>query len=184
MTSPATDFEGTRRFQLLRRIGSGGVGVVYEAFDKERNAVVALKTLRTLSSDAILRFKREFRALQDIQHKNLVGLGELIEEDGHWFFTMELVRGVHFLRWVRPLSGEETEPTITRELPVGGGAQSPAAVGSGGSFDEERLRGSLGQLARGLKRRCTRTARSIATSSRRTCWSTTKAAWWCSTSGW
>lgn len=83
------------------------MGVVYEAFDRERNAKVALKTLkatvsRKASAQALLRFKREFRALQDLHHRNLVTLGELIAEGQQWFFTMELVDGYDFLAYVRP----------------------------------------------------------------------------------
>src|SRR5688572_4682399 len=77
------------------------MGVVYLALDRERRANVALKTLRTVSGDAVLYLKNEFRALQDVTHPNLVSLGELIEEGGHWFFTMELVDGVDFLQHVR-----------------------------------------------------------------------------------
>ena len=99
----AAEFAGTERFQVVRRLGAGGMGVVYEAFDRERGGPVALKTLRTWSADALLRFKNEFRALQDLQHNNLVSLGELFEEAGTFFFTMELVRGATFLQWVRPL---------------------------------------------------------------------------------
>lgn len=50
----------------------------------------------------MLRFKNEFRILQDIEHPNLVSLGELIEDSGRWFFTMELVDGTDFWSWVRP----------------------------------------------------------------------------------
>jgi serine/threonine protein kinase/tetratricopeptide (TPR) repeat protein len=99
--SGPVEFRGTKRFEVLSRLGEGGMGVVYEALDRERNARVALKTLRTLNAEALLAFKNEFRALQDLQHPNLVTLGELIEDVGQWFFTMELVRGVDFLSWVR-----------------------------------------------------------------------------------
>src|ERR1044071_7532317 len=92
----------TRRFEVIRVLGTGGMGVVYEALDRERQCRVALKTLRTLNPEALLRFKREFRALQDIQHPNLVSLGELLEENGQIFFTMELVLGVDFIEYVRP----------------------------------------------------------------------------------
>jgi eukaryotic-like serine/threonine-protein kinase len=92
----------TRRFEVIRVLGTGGMGVVYEAIDRERNTRVALKTLRSLDAEALLRFKREFRALQDIQHPNLVSLGELVEESGQLFFTMELVHGVDFIEHVRP----------------------------------------------------------------------------------
>ncbi len=69
------------RFQVVRRIGEGGMGVVYEALDVERNVLVALKTLRYHDPDALARFKHEFRALQDIHHPNLVALGERIVAD-------------------------------------------------------------------------------------------------------
>src|SRR5689334_9085140 len=95
-------FPQTRRFEVIRVLGTGGMGVVYEAFDRESQSRVALKTLRNLDADALLRFKREFRALQDIQHPNLVSLGELLEENGQIFFTMELVEGVDFIEYVRP----------------------------------------------------------------------------------
>src|SRR5262245_24056137 len=96
------EFRGTPRFELLRRLGEGGAGVVFEAFDRERGTRVALKTLRQLSPDRLLRFKDEFRALQDLTHPNLVSLGELIEDGGRWFYTMELVDGETFLAHVRP----------------------------------------------------------------------------------
>ena len=71
---------GTKRFQVLRRLGSGGAGVVYEVFDREQGARVALKTLQALHANALLRFKAEFRALQDLRHANLVRLFELFDE--------------------------------------------------------------------------------------------------------
>src|SRR5688500_9957829 len=104
MITASDRFRGTARFDLLTRLGQGGMGVVYEAFDRERSVKVALKTITTLTPDTLLRFKNEFRALQDLQHPNLVRLDELFEDEGTWFFTMELVDGVDFLRNVRPLA--------------------------------------------------------------------------------
>src|SRR3954447_369530 len=96
------EFQGTARFQIVRRIGQGGMGAVYEARDRDNQARVALKTLLSMSGDHLLRFKNEFRSLQDLDPKNLVRLGELIEERGQWFFTMELVDGVSLLHYVWP----------------------------------------------------------------------------------
>jgi serine/threonine protein kinase/tetratricopeptide (TPR) repeat protein len=107
------DFTGTERFEIVRRLGAGGMGVVYEAYDRERDARVALKTLRTLKPDALLRFKNEFRALQDISHPNLVALGELFEEEGRWFFTMEMVDGAHFLDYVTRADEPDDAPSIS-----------------------------------------------------------------------
>ncbi|MFY9225513.1 MAG: protein kinase, partial [Blastocatellia bacterium] len=93
----SSNFVGTKRFSIKHRLGAGSFGVVYEAFDQEKNSLVALKVLHpTLfqeSGEALYRFKREFRALADLIHPNLVSLYELIADQESWFFTMELVKG-------------------------------------------------------------------------------------------
>ena len=96
------DFIGTDRFKIRRRLGSGGMGVVYEAHDRETDKVLALKALTRTDAADIFRFKREFRALADVSHPNLVSLYELMSDGQFWFFTMELVRGVTFIEYVRP----------------------------------------------------------------------------------
>jgi serine/threonine protein kinase len=161
------EFEGTDRFQVLRRLGGGGMGVVYEAFDRERNARVALKTLRTLDATAVLRFKNEFRWLQDMQHPNLVSFHELFAESGLWFFTMELVDGVDFLSWVRNQRTVEdlavapdgmTDPSMAMAMsgeartltPKEGRALHLMMDEGRPPYDEKRLRESLAGLGRGL----------------------------------
>ena len=54
------------RFAILRRLGMGGFGSVYEARDSVSGAIVALKTLHQLTPDSLVRFKREFRSLADL----------------------------------------------------------------------------------------------------------------------
>jgi len=105
------EFTGTERFELKERLGAGGMGVVYSAYDNLHKTKVALKTIRSPSSDLLLRLKNEFRAMQDIRHPNLVGLGELFEEGGAWFFTMDLVEGVDFVSWVRMRGARPIEAT-------------------------------------------------------------------------
>ncbi|MCA9678465.1 MAG: serine/threonine-protein kinase PknK, partial [Myxococcales bacterium] len=112
------------RFRLHRRLGAGGMGVVYEAYDRERDEVVALKTLRRVSADGLFLFKQEFRALADVTHPNLVTLYELLAVDDQWFFTMELLRGRDILSYLRdaphaPLADALAPPSaVTRTADV------------------------------------------------------------------
>jgi serine/threonine protein kinase len=102
MGQHSSDFLGTERFRIRRRLGSGGMGVVYEAHDRETDKVVALKTLTRAEASHISRFKNEFRSLADVAHPNLVSLYEFMSDGQYWFFTMELVQGLNFLEYVRP----------------------------------------------------------------------------------
>jgi serine/threonine protein kinase len=96
-----TAWKGTDRYVVVRCVGQGGMGVVYEAFDRQRRHAVALKTLPRFDADALYRFKQEFRTLADVHHTNLVHLYELVaSETGRAFFTMELVHGTDFARYV------------------------------------------------------------------------------------
>ena len=95
MATVLPQLEGTARFRLVRKIGEGGMGVVYEAFDEDRSISVALKTLRRVSPTALYLLKQEFRSIAGIAHPNLVALYELFcrNSPDNWFFTMQLLRG-------------------------------------------------------------------------------------------
>ena len=95
------DFQGTDRIHIRRSIGSGSFGMVFEVFDQDRQAVVALKTLTNVGPEALYQFKQEFRGLADISHPNLVGLFELGSDGDRTFFTMELIDGRPFSTWAR-----------------------------------------------------------------------------------
>jgi serine/threonine protein kinase len=164
----AWEFHGTPRFEIKRRLGAGGFGVVFEAFDRERNARVALKALERHEAGIIYRFKQEFRALADLVHPNLVQLYELHLHDERWFFTMELVAGGDVVAFVR--QGSAIAYAATQEAPrtlpsvvdpdtsdeAGAPTQRPAALAAAAHarmaprFDEHRLRSAIGQLVEGL----------------------------------
>jgi tetratricopeptide (TPR) repeat protein len=91
---------------VVRRLGAGGMGVVYEVHDGVRDEVVALKTLLRTNAADLYRLKREFRSLADVTHSNLVCLYELFVEDERCFFTMELVPGVSFVEYARGVDAQ------------------------------------------------------------------------------
>src|SRR6516225_740994 len=106
-------FMAAKRFERIRCLGEGGAGVVYEALDRERGTRVALKTLRQVTAESLAFLKREFRAMQDVHHPNLVSLGELVSQGDECFFTMELVEGVDWLDYVRSSRALVTELSLT-----------------------------------------------------------------------
>ena len=133
MASPAAAKE---RFRPIRQLGAGGMGVVLEAFDVEHNMRVALKTVRSMSPEALALFKREFRAVQDVNHPNLVTLHELLNDGDEWMFSMELVEGIELLPWMRDvrLADDDSPPSTERAI----------------RCDYGKLRSALAQLTSGL----------------------------------
>ncbi len=145
-----------KHFDLVRRLGHGGFGDVYEAIDLRDQGRVALKVLHDAKPQSIERFKREFRTMQGISHPNLVRLDELFfdDEGPAWFFTMELVDGTDLASFVRraaPAIPDESEnDRVEPASPISTTRHAPAAAGAAASFDETRLRESLRQLLDGL----------------------------------
>ena len=98
------------RFDLLKQVGEGGMGIVYEAWDHTTATRVALKTLKSVGPTPISQLKWEFRSLSQLAHANLVQLFELIATPQGWFFTMEMLDGcsdfITHLRGARDAQGK------------------------------------------------------------------------------
>jgi len=84
------------RFEVLEKIGSGGMGTVYRVLDREVNEEMALKILKpeiASSASVVERFKNELKLARRISHKNVCRLYDLHEDAGVYFMTMECVAG-------------------------------------------------------------------------------------------
>jgi serine/threonine protein kinase len=158
--------DGARRvlgdFELVRPIGRGGMGVVYEARQVSLNRRVALKVLNGtlgLSHKAVVRFRREAEAAARLHHTNIVPVYTTGEGGGAHFYAMELIEGPSLdqvlarLRdgsrekpspsaspWLAETAAHETE-TETQTAPHPPAADGPAMVlssaldsGSGGDY--------------------------------------------------
>ena len=156
---------------------------------------VALKTIQRFSAAALMRFKQEFRALQDIEHPNLVRLGELFEAAREFFFTMELVRGSNLFDhiWCHAAEGaagpdpvSPWDPTRTSGFDAGVVDESrEASVGHAvrRGAGEPPIWGGCARHSGSWSAASTRSigrASSIATSSHPTRWSMPRAGWCCS----
>jgi serine/threonine-protein kinase len=92
------------RYKVVRWLGSGGMGRVYEALDTELDETVAIKVLRSgLTDNALERFRREVRLTRRIQHPNVARMFDIGDHRGDKFLTMELVDGEALSRLGRPL---------------------------------------------------------------------------------
>ena len=88
------------RYTILKLLGAGGMGAVYQAFDHELGVAVAIKVIRppaeadaTAAKDLELRFKRELVLARQVTHKYVVRIHDLGEIDGIKYLTMPFVEG-------------------------------------------------------------------------------------------
>jgi serine/threonine-protein kinase len=119
MTMIGRVFEG---FEVVEKIGEGGMGVVYRATDTSLGRVVALKMLHSeLTKDPQLteRFLSEARTQAQLNHPNLATLYRLFQFEGSYFMVMEFVNGETFAQMVRregPIPQERAIPLFIQAL--------------------------------------------------------------------
>ena len=95
------------RYEILREIGRGGMGIVYTARQQDLDRLVALKELHSVHLNApglAERFMRESRLAGSVSHPNIVTVYEYFEEGGTPFIAMEYVQRGSLRPWVGRLS--------------------------------------------------------------------------------
>src|SRR5271168_409069 len=84
-------------YRILREIGRGGMGVVYEAEQESLGRRVALKVLSAgslLDPKQVRRFEREAKAAAKLHHTNIVPVFGVGRQDGHHYFVMQFIAGL------------------------------------------------------------------------------------------
>ncbi len=108
-------------FRIIREIGRGGMGIVYEAEQVSLGRRVALKVLprqALLEERQLARFKREAQLASRLHHTNIVQVYSVGEEDGFHFYTMQHVGGVGLDRVIENLSHQHNTPCDETLQPV------------------------------------------------------------------
>lgn len=102
------------RYEMVRLLGMGGMGVVYEAVDPLLGRRIALKLLRTRRGEDAVRALNEARALAQITHANVVTAFDVGQADDITYVAMALIEGASLRRqlgiWARPW--KRLEPTF------------------------------------------------------------------------
>jgi tetratricopeptide (TPR) repeat protein len=122
------------RYHIIKLLGAGGMGAVYQAWDAELGVAVALKVIRSskrrVSAELEKGFKNELLLARSVTHKNVVRIHDLGEIDGTKYITMSYVQG-HDLSTL--LQGEGKLPiaralTLARQIAAGLEAAHDAGV--------------------------------------------------------
>jgi len=91
-----TGYTFAGRYQIIEKLGEGGMGKIYKALDKEIDAKVVLKLLKpeiAANKRTIDRFKNELKLARNISHKNICRMYDLDKDKESYYITMEYVPG-------------------------------------------------------------------------------------------
>ncbi len=140
-------------FKLVRRIGGGGMGIVYLAVEETLDRFVALKLVRPeylQFGQAHKRFRRETEAVARLKHPSIVPIYQIGEDKGIPFFTMEWVAGCSLGQVLKELGGKSPEKLSAQDLQAvldkytpslsGADVDTPSPFGFTGSWSEVSAR--------------------------------------------
>jgi tetratricopeptide (TPR) repeat protein/predicted Ser/Thr protein kinase len=118
------------RYSVLERLGSGGMGVVYAAYDPDLDRQVALKLLRsdTGGEERRVRLLREAQSLARLSHPNVIAVHDVGTWEGRVFVAMEFVQGQTLGGWMRS-ERRALEATMRVFVAAGRGLAAVHAVG-------------------------------------------------------
>lgn len=125
MLQPGTMLQ--ERYEILEKIGSGGMSEVYKAKCHKLNRLVAIKVLKTeFTSDAtfVSKFKMEAQAAAGLSHPNIVSIYDVVDEGDIHFIVMELVEGITLKSYITKKGRLDVRESIGIALQVAQGIEA------------------------------------------------------------
>ena len=122
MLNPGTYLQN--RYEILERIGSGGMSVVYKAQCHTMNRLVAIKVLKeefAFDENFVGKFKMEAQAAARLSHPNIVSVYDVVDEDVLHYIVMELIEGITLKNYIEKKGHLESKEAIGIAIQVAQG---------------------------------------------------------------
>jgi len=115
------------RYEILEKIGTGGMSDVYKAKDHKLNRFVAVKVLKqefSENANFVSKFRIEAQAAAGLMHPNIVNVYDVGEEDGIYYFVMELVEGITLKKYIEKKARLSVKEAISIAIQVSMGIEA------------------------------------------------------------
>lgn len=115
------------RYEILERIGTGGMSDVYKAKDHKLNRAVAVKVLKqefSENANFVSKFRVEAQAAAGLMHPNIVNVYDVGQEDGIYFIVMELVEGITLKKYIEKKARLSYKEAISIAIQVSMGIEA------------------------------------------------------------
>ena len=115
------------RYEILEKIGTGGMSDVYKAKDHKLNRFVAVKVLKqefSENANFVSKFRIEAQAAAGLMHPNIVNVYDVGEENGVYYFVMELVEGITLKKYIEKKARLSVKEAISIAIQVSMGIET------------------------------------------------------------
>lgn len=115
------------RYEILERIGTGGMSDVYKAKDHKLNRMVAVKVLKqefSENANFVSKFRVEAQAAAGLAHPNIVNVYDVGEENGVYYIVMELVEGITLKKYIKKKARLSVKEAVSIAIQVSMGIEA------------------------------------------------------------
>lgn len=115
------------RYEIIEKVGTGGMADVYKAKDNRLNRYVAIKVLKQeFSTDTkfVTKFRAEAQSVAGLSHTNIVGVYDVGEENGLYYIVMELVEGITLKKYIERKGRLEIKEVLGITLQIAKGLET------------------------------------------------------------